>query len=459
MDTQQAVFNVGAAQVDITPEMGIQIAGSIGIKRPAEFVVDPIFVKALVVESGGRKLCVLSLDLLSITNDYADRIRDEAARLIGTSRDAVMVHIVQNHAAPSLGHLMCDKDNPIYVGEWTWLRGGDERYNEPAMAGILRAVKEADAARAPAVLGVDRGMDSRVAFNRRYVLRDGRAEMGSGGDLRNVLYREGPMDPEVGVACFQTQSLKPIALLLHHTCHPVHAYPLRYITAGWPGAWSSEMRRMAGGECVPLVVNGCCGNVIHRDILNPTQVDTAENMGRLLSETAGKVLRELRYDNADPRLEWRCRKMPIPFRELPEERLAAARKRIAETPPFPPSPTQRGFIDWDWIYDVAILDVERMRNRCGHYEYEIQAFRIGPLAIVALIGEPFVEGQLRIKLDSPFKHTFLAHMSNGYVGYIPTPEAIRRGGYETRLGWGSKLAPEALDMIVKATGEVLNELK
>jgi len=105
VESRQALFNVGASQVDITPEMGIQIAGSIGIKRPAEFVVDPIFAKALVVESGGRKLCILSLDLLSITNDYADRIRDEAARLIGTSRDAVMMHIVQNHAAPSLGHL------------------------------------------------------------------------------------------------------------------------------------------------------------------------------------------------------------------------------------------------------------------------------------------------------------------------------------------------------------------
>jgi hypothetical protein len=459
MDGKESGFKVGAAQVDITPEMGVQIAGSIGIKRPAEFVMDPIFAKALVVEAGGRKVCVLSLDLLAITAEYADRIRDEAARVIGAPREAVMVHVTQNHAAPSLGHLMCDRENPLYVGEWTWMRGGDDRYHEPAVAATLRAVQAADAARSPAMLGVDRGMDSRVAFNRRYILRDGRSEMGSGGDLRNVLQREGAMDPEVGVACFQTQGLKPVALLLHHTCHPVHAYPLRYITAGWPGAWAAEMRRMAGGECVPLVVNGCCGNVIHRDILNPTQTDTPENMGRLLTETAGKVLRELRYDNADTRLAWSSRKLAIPFRELPAERLAAARKRLAETPLPPPSPTRPGFIDWDWIYDVAILDVERLRNRCPHFEYEIQAFRIGPLALVALMGEPFVEGQLQIKLESPFKHTFIAHMSNGYVGYVPTPEAIRRGGYETRLGWGSKLAPEALEMIVKATGEALNELR
>jgi len=353
---------------------------------------------------------------------------------------------------------MCDVENSLYVGEWVWLRGGDDRYHEPTVARILDAVRLADAARAPALLGVDRGMDSRVAFNRRYVLRDGRAEMGSGGDLRNVLHREGPMDPEVGVACFQTRALRPAALLLHHTCHPVHGYPLRYISAGWPGAWASEMRRQAGAGCVPLVVNGCCGNVIHHDILNPTQQDTSENMGRLLAETAGKVLRSLQYENTDTRVEWRSHRLPIPYRDIPEERLAAARKRLAGQPLPPPCPKRPGFLDWDWIYDVAVLDVDRLRRRAPAYDYEIQAFRIGPLALVALIGEPFVEGQLRIKMDSPFRNTFIAHMSNGYVGYIPTPEAIRRGGYETRLGWGSKLAPEALDSIVAATGEVLREL-
>ena len=69
-----------------------------------------------------------------------------------------------------------------------------------------------------------------------------------------------------------------------------------------------------------------------------------------------------------------------------------------------------------------------------------------------------MEGQLRIKLESPFDYTFVAHMSNRYVGYIPTPEAIRRGGYETRPSCGSKLAPEALQTITDRSVELLEEL-
>ena len=84
--------------------------------------------------------------------------------------------------------------------------------------------------------------------------------------------------------------------------------------------------------------------------------------------------------------------------------------------------------------------------------------QIGEIALLALTGEPFVEGQLRIKLGSPAPYTFVAHMSNGYVGYIPTSEAIKRGGYETDTSHWSKLAPQALDMIVEESVAVLDEL-
>jgi hypothetical protein len=100
-----------------------------------------------------------------------------------------------------------------------------------------------------------------------------------------------------------------------------------------------------------------------------------------------------------------------------------------------------------------------LRSKTPYYEYEVQAFRVGDdIALLALIGEPFVEAQLKIKLNSPARYTYIAHMSNGYVGYIPTPHALKAGGYETWAGAGSKLAPEALDMITDASIDLLREL-
>jgi len=74
------------------------------------------------------------------------------------------------------------------------------------------------------------------------------------------------------------------------------------------------------------------------------------------------------------------------------------------------------------------------------------------------MGEPFVEAQLRIKLESPAPYTFVAHFCNGYVGYVPTLDAFSRGGYETRTANWSKLQPEALETIVNSAIELLEKL-
>ncbi len=89
---------------------------------------------------------------------------------------------------------------------------------------------------------------------------------------------------------------------------------------------------------------------------------------------------------------------------------------------------------------------------------EVQALRIGDLAVIGVPGEPFVEAQLEIKCNSPALRTFCVHMTNGAVGYIPTAEPLDRGGYETRTARWSKLGAEALDTITCAATELLEEL-
>ncbi len=62
-------------------------------------------------------------------------------------------------------------------------------------------------------------------------------------------------------------------------------------------------------------------------------------------------------------------------------------------------------VEWDWVYAVSLVDLEDQQRRAPAFEYPVQAFRIGPLGLVAVGGEPFVEGQLQIKLHSPARRT------------------------------------------------------
>ncbi len=451
-------LRVGAAQVDITPPRGTQIAGDIGRRRPAEIVLDPIYAKALVLEAEAMRLCVLSLDLLAADDASIAEIRRQTAEKLALAPENVMVHVVQNHAAPSLGHHLVTDECSLIPPEMEWFRGGDPAYDPFAIERVVEAIGEALAGLEPVSVGVARGMEDRVAFNRRFIMRDGTVKTHPSAQMRHeILCREGPMDPEVGVVCFTADPLRNVAMLLHHTCHPVHGYPKRYISAGWPGAWSRQMAAAHGPDSIPLVINGCCGNIHHANHLDPHQVDDPIRMGECLTETAGEVLQRLAYGDGLP-LACKSTSLSIPIREVPEAKLEQARSFLAEHPEPIYKDAERTAVDWAWHYAVAALDVHELRQRQPERPYEIQAFRIGDIALLALGGEPFVEAQLRIKAESPAAFTFLAHMSNGYVGYVPTREAFDRGGYETDTSLGSCLVPEALEMITDASVQLLKAL-
>lgn len=446
----------GVGRADITPPPGTQIDGDIGRHRPMEGVLDPIYARALVLEQDGRRFCLLSMDLLSITNEWAHNVRRMMSDRFGFENDAVAVHVTQTHSAPSLGKLMLSDRLPA-AKKYPWIRGLDnEEYCPFALKRIEEAAASAIKKLTPVRVGHAGAIDGRVAFNRRYVMRDGSAEMFGGARRHEILHVEGPADPEVGVLAFTENSGKTVALLLHHTSHPTHGFAGRVISADWPGKWCDDMEQDLDGG-MALVINGCCGNVHHNNVLDPTQNDTTERMAELLAESTRKAMANLDFGHS-PVLAWRSNTIRIPFREVPAADFRNAKKLIAKNPEPMWLNEDKSLIDRAWCYAASRLDLEDMMSRQDRFEYEVQVLRVGDVGIVVLMGEPFVEGQLEIKLRSPARRTYAAHMSNGYAGYIPTPRALQGGGYETKVSMGTKFGAEALGMIVEESVRLLNDL-
>jgi len=447
----------GAARVDITPEKGIQLAGDIGRYRPTEEIRDKLYANALVIESGDKRICLLSLDLLATTNEWSDKIRQGVAERFGLDQEAIMVHVVQNHAAPSLGHFFVKEECALMPPEYPWLRGGDDRYHAPTVEKCIKAVGQAVERLEPVTLQVGRGIDGRVAFNRRYILRDGSARMSVPKCDPQILQAEGPADPEVGVATLTNEQGLVVSTLLHHTSHPCHGYPHRYVIGDWPGAWAELMRKRFGQQCVPLVINGCCGNVIHGTCLNPDFTSEYHEMAEKLAETTASVLERMDVQKSGILAAERT-VLHLPLRVLTDEVVNKARELIEKHPEPMWLDKEKTRVDWDWVYAVEILDLKDTEDKDPQCDYEMQVFRIGDMALVSLMGEPFVEGQLRIKLESPAPYTFVAHFCNGFAGYIPIKEAFKRGGYETRTCIASKFQPDALDTIADAAVVLLNKV-
>jgi len=448
----------GAAAADITPAPGTQIAGNIGVRRPATVFADPLIARALILESDAERLCVISTDATMARGDCAEEVRRRAQARFGLDSARVIVNCTQNHHAPSVGHCFCLDEvfwRRYVPDELEWVLGGDPAYNECFYDGVIRAIGDALAAVRPVTARVGRTIEGRIAFNRRAILRDGTAMMHAGGS--NILQIEGPIDPEVSLLTLRDAAGSYVAALMHFSCHPCHEVDQFTIANGWPGVWSAGMAAVLGDDAVPLVMNGCCGNLHPRNPLAPEQTHDYRAMGRVLTDDACDLLDGMEDAPGLP-LDVRRAIVRIPLRKL-DPAIVDAAQRLLDAHPTPMwLDDERTRIDWEWIYAISRVDLALHRARQSWYDYEVQAFRIGDVALLALTGEPFVEGQLEIKLRSPARYTQVAHMSNGYVGYIPTPAAIARGGFETVTSHWSKLVPEALQTIVDTSVGLLEEM-
>ncbi len=89
-------------------------------------------------------------------------------------------------------------------------------------------------------------------------------------------------------------------------------------------------------------------------------------------------------------------------------------------------------------------------------DVEVQVVALGDeIAWVSLPGEIFVELGLEIKQDSPFRHTVIAELANGAIGYIPSRRAYAQGNYEVV---SARCAEGSGERLVDAAGRLLDEL-
>jgi hypothetical protein len=179
-------------------------------------------------------------------------------------------------------------------------------------------------------------------------------------------------------------------------------------------------------------------------------------MAAALAESACAVIERMEFAPADA-VDWRAISLELPLKPPDAARVAEAERMLRQHPRplWRQDPPQ---VDPDWFRAASVMSVELMRRRSPTLGYEIQVFRVGDAAVVGLPGEPFVEGQLTIKVASPASHVFVAHAATQYVGYVPTREAFAHGGHEVDFSYWAKLTPDALDAIVRRTRQEVADL-
>lgn len=439
------MLNVGLAEIDITPPLGIALSGHWNI-RYANEVRDPLFARAMVIDNANDPpVCLITVDVLSVQRGTVLRCREAIEQATGIPAERIAIAATHTHYGPLVARI------------WTRDVLPDADYLAQFEAGIVRAATSAWGARRPARIAIGQAFEGRLSFNRRFMMRSGEVVMHPPPGSTDILYQEGKVDPEVGVISVRDQSDEPRGWWVNFACHATVSDRGDAISADYPGELSREMKRRHGEGVVTLFGNGCCGNLCQIDVLDPERPRKGDPALRALAEGIANAVE--RAEEAaefvdELRLDARSVETQIPLRHIDPEVEQAARELLEDEE----YDENDAAAYREHTYARMVIELVEEKRERPLTPAEVQALRLGDVALVMLPGEVFVEHGLTIKLQSPARRTFVVELANGIVGYIPTREAFLGGGYEQRLGNNSKLSPVAGEMMTETGLALLDSM-
>ncbi len=432
MVPHEARLSLGTAQVDITPDEPVPMSGYGARSGLSTGVNDPLTATAFLIDDGASTVGLVSVDLLNVSRELTSAVRRSLVQ-DGVHLDELLLAATHTHAGPYVPARALDV-SPV-------LRTDTDvsEYVDDLHGSLVDAVVSAYESLEVGSVRVGNSSEPDVPENRR-------AAGGVGG---NVRMPDGPVDPEMAVLLFETDSGAQ-TLLYSFACHPVCTTGQEtLLSADWPGYARKRINADRPGLEV-LYLNGAAGDINPKNAATSrTGDDVYEYMDRIGSrvgeaalraledaETSGKVIERAPIRTDDTQVRFPIKSTPpaevIRGRiEHLEERLVSIEESGDET----------GYekVNWDKRYAEELLAIAEWDATC--LPNRIPYVEIGEIGIVGMPGEIVARHGLELKANARVTTLLPVGYVNDYVGYVPTLADLENIGYEVRT---MKIAPEAI---------------
>lgn len=454
---------VGLAETDITPPVGFPMAGYYH-ERLAEGAIDPLKAKAVVFRQADTAAALVVCDLIGIATDLSREVRRRASERTGIPAEHIVIAATHSHTAP-------DYMRELYL----YLAGDPQeelraKYIEQLISGPVDAIAAANEQALPAALHSGTATQTTpVAFNRRFVMRDGSVQTWQSLSNPEVVRAAGPIDPEIGLVAIRDPDAGALRGVISNFALHLDTVGGSRWSADYPRYIERTLRDAHGDGLISIFGTGCCGDINH---VNPasTERNSAQVIGNALGTTAATQLDQLKPIE-QPRLWVASQAAHLPLQ--PVDRQEA--ERSAELVDLARSGGNVNFFDHVTAYKTLILDQmlhpEPFVNAAEHITWglshalsgvgenipvDVTVITLGPdVAIVCLPGEVFVDLGLAIKQASPYKTTLIVELSNAVETiYVPHRAAYAGGSYEVT---NSNLQPGGGEILVETALRLLRQ--
>ncbi len=392
----------------------------------------PLRVQVIVCDDGTTKAALVSVDCTFLGRTEVLRMRDALRWRIGIDPDHVCVAATHSHAAPATTASFLHGELP------------DPRYIDFLVERTCDAAERAVARMRPARLAAATIPAPPIGVCRRRISPAGQAFMvGSAPD--DSYAAENEIDHRMSYIVFEDSTGKPLAVAFNFACHN---NMVGKMYSGDMYGRAGESLRDQWGDIATVSLAAPCGDVAFRLPNGKKTFADDRAAGRAIAEAITKS-----YPTC-PRRD--CRKLAI----------RSVVKRIPDRPYDPAefvydnargSSESAATFHKDRYEPEEIAVRQRGKTWC---DVEIQAISFGQVAVVTNPAELFSIYGVKIKQASPFDVTLVSSLSNGYCGYVPTPESFKHRGYETyRTVYTSRLAKDGGERILKESVDLLRAIR
>ena len=400
-------LKAGSARMDITPDKPVTMSGYDARKGLSTGVHDSLSARVLAFEAGGKRLVLVSTDLIGFYSGTADHMRQALLSEFHLQPAELFLTAIHTHAGPALT-INQERGHPNNL-----------EYTEKLKGKLIEVVRQALSRMEPVRLGLGIGA-SPMGANRRQL------QIGRNGESSIVLGRDpyGPTDKEVLVLKVATPEGKLKAVAFDYATHATCLGGKNFTISGDVlGLAEQFVETILGPDVVAPAFAGASGNI------NPwfrslAGFDTESGwipepvlLGTLLGEEVVHVCRAINQTASADTISTAFVTLPLP------------------TKPEDPSTQQK--------------------ENAGTVPFNVTVARLGDVAFVGLGAEVCTEIGMAIKAGTPCRHTFVITHCNGAAAYIAPKELHVQGGYEINSG---PFAPQAADIVIRESIRLLHDL-
>ncbi|MHC4874149.1 MAG: neutral/alkaline non-lysosomal ceramidase N-terminal domain-containing protein [Planctomycetota bacterium] len=263
-------FKAGASKTDITPPAGT-IMAAFPAKRAPEMIArkatgahDPLYTRAIALNSEDTTVIVCSTDLCALRRITIKNIREDiCCRIPQLKPENILLSVTHTHSGPETSFLFGGNPEMDFVKiiEKQIADNAVKAYQDLSQVKISWAKSELD-----------------MNHNRRVFDENGKQILHMEYDAEKTT---GPTDNELYIVKFIDESDSSKALLYHYTAHSLTLGAANNkFSADYPG-FANNLIEAAMPGCTALFVNGAAGNI------HPRQCMREEPEAR---DTIGKIL-------------------------------------------------------------------------------------------------------------------------------------------------------------------------